>query len=506
MITTSNPLQGVSPRLTESALRLCREGSAKTTSTNGWNATALDEPAPEDALWEEQEASERSYNAWELALPRKHLPHDRKPKRPRSWPVHKETGYRYTYSFDYPETDIGHQNEQRWTSYRHAQRVHMRQIEVFDKLKDDLLERPIVRELGKAEYETIDLNAVSDAAPSDGPAKSCDGQNAASVPNCLPDRHRLVTDAKELTKYMASSAYIVSLGGPPVRELQYGVIIVPYGDEQLFFSQKDDELDQEFGREFGQASVQNSRGSIPEWGYQQTYQSSQPTVSSMDSAMFQFYDRRLQKETWEQDQRDERYRLPGAGQGRLVAKSLGSKGKHNAELPEWPVDTWPSVWKAEPSRVSEGRSREESCVSHAQSKSFFGQRKDGGWGNRDEEPSPDFAHQTSTTGSKSERGSFISRLYRRSRSVAPDSCGRGMRGSPDRHAHSEAGCTKTARCRMSRKRSSSIFRDKAEGDTPSNAHENPGSDAKRHKSRGKALLSFLRGKTGRDDVDAGDTA
>lgn len=39
----------------------------------------------------------------------------------------------------------------------------------------------------------------------------------------------------EMAAYLANASYVVALGGPPLADLQYGVIIVPSGEESLLF-------------------------------------------------------------------------------------------------------------------------------------------------------------------------------------------------------------------------------------------------------------------------------
>ena len=57
---------------------------------------------------------------------------------------------------------------------------------------------------------------------------------AATLPSDFPP-HRAVDGALELGKFLASSSYIVSLGGPPLPDLCYGIVIVPVGEESMVF-------------------------------------------------------------------------------------------------------------------------------------------------------------------------------------------------------------------------------------------------------------------------------
>jgi hypothetical protein len=44
----------------------------------------------------------------------------------------------------------------------------------------------------------------------------------------------------EIAEYLANASYVVALGGPPLADLKYGIIVVPAGDESLLFSRSPD--------------------------------------------------------------------------------------------------------------------------------------------------------------------------------------------------------------------------------------------------------------------------
>lgn len=51
----------------------------------------------------------------------------------------------------------------------------------------------------------------------------------------------------EIAAYLANASYVASLGGPPLADLKYGIIIVPAGEELLLFGRAPDfVMDQAF--------------------------------------------------------------------------------------------------------------------------------------------------------------------------------------------------------------------------------------------------------------------
>jgi hypothetical protein len=71
----------------------------------------------------------------------------------------------------------------------------------------------------------------------DGDVLRVEGEPAqgSTVPAGFPP-HRTVQGMVELGAYLASSSYVMSLGGSPLPDLKYGIIIVPVGEEDLLFA------------------------------------------------------------------------------------------------------------------------------------------------------------------------------------------------------------------------------------------------------------------------------
>ncbi len=89
-------------------------------------------------------------------------------------------------------------------------------------------EQASTRALDDDEGNDDDYEAeVADMGLGAGPVSAA---AAATLPSDFPP-HR----ALELGKFLASSSYIVSLGGPPLPDLRYGIVIVPVGEESMVF-------------------------------------------------------------------------------------------------------------------------------------------------------------------------------------------------------------------------------------------------------------------------------
>jgi hypothetical protein len=50
----------------------------------------------------------------------------------------------------------------------------------------------------------------------------------------------------EIAAYLTNASYVISLGGPPLADLKYGIIVVPVGESLLF----DPKMNQVWSREF----------------------------------------------------------------------------------------------------------------------------------------------------------------------------------------------------------------------------------------------------------------
>lgn len=53
-------------------------------------------------------------------------------------------------------------------------------------------------------------------------------------------RFQSVQNVNDIGAYLANASYIVSVGGPPVSDLKYGIILVPLGEERLLFGKQPD--------------------------------------------------------------------------------------------------------------------------------------------------------------------------------------------------------------------------------------------------------------------------
>jgi len=58
-------------------------------------------------------------------------------------------------------------------------------------------------------------------------------------PPSFPAYH-CTQNMNEIAAYLANASYVVALGGPPLADLKYGIIVVPAGDESLLFSRSPD--------------------------------------------------------------------------------------------------------------------------------------------------------------------------------------------------------------------------------------------------------------------------
>lgn len=83
----------------------------------------------------------------------------------------------------------------------------------------------------------------SDKLPDDDPGKRPDGnpgklpatsppKGPANLPASFPAFH-VTQNANEIGAYLANASYVISLGGPPLADLKYGIIVLPVGEESL---------------------------------------------------------------------------------------------------------------------------------------------------------------------------------------------------------------------------------------------------------------------------------
>ncbi|RMD45106.1 hypothetical protein DV735_g112, partial [Chaetothyriales sp. CBS 134920] len=107
------------------------------------------------------------------------------------------------------------------STWRHSTELRLLQEEMIEEAKF----RPEL-------FRTFDMKAFS--AESDTKVEE-DEPSCTGAPANFPP-HRTIDGLAELGTYLASSSYIVSLGGPPLPDLKYGIIVVPAGEEALLFT------------------------------------------------------------------------------------------------------------------------------------------------------------------------------------------------------------------------------------------------------------------------------
>lgn len=68
----------------------------------------------------------------------------------------------------------------------------------------------------------------------------------ATLPHDFP-RYLAAHRMTEVAAYLANASYVISVGGPPLADLKYGIIVVPVGEESLLFGRAPDHvLDRDF--------------------------------------------------------------------------------------------------------------------------------------------------------------------------------------------------------------------------------------------------------------------
>ncbi len=85
-----------------------------------------------------------------------------------------------------------------------------------------------------------EVESVASSVPPSPSAKSTDLPDLSSLAD-FP-RYRKIQSKTEIAAYLANASYVVSLGGPPLADLEYGVIIVPAGTEIELFGRKPDHV------------------------------------------------------------------------------------------------------------------------------------------------------------------------------------------------------------------------------------------------------------------------
>ncbi|OAA35458.1 hypothetical protein BBO_08682 [Beauveria brongniartii RCEF 3172] len=165
--------------------------------------------------------------------------------------------------------------------------------------------------MGHASYRTIDMRAFSDVSSRGTASQSlleAEQPEKDAVPAWLPERHQRVDSAKLLAQYMATSDYIVSLAGPPLPDMRYGVIIVPCGEEELLLKQPEQEVSYEDVKTAYSFTHQDN-GLL----YEEIPKSILGCQSSISSTEFCYYDRQRLLEEWEDDHRFSSWVRPNYG-------------------------------------------------------------------------------------------------------------------------------------------------------------------------------------------------
>ncbi|KAI9172675.1 hypothetical protein HJFPF1_02185 [Paramyrothecium foliicola] len=107
----------------------------------------------------------------------------------------------------------------------------------FRQLQDEMLEAAKCRPENRKICRTSDFEPYNEELCNDENEEIANNLvlSNSSLPADFP-RHRRVKELDEFGTYIAASSYTIALGGPPLPDLNYGIIIVPTGDESLLFS------------------------------------------------------------------------------------------------------------------------------------------------------------------------------------------------------------------------------------------------------------------------------
>lgn len=129
----------------------------------------------------------------------------------------------------------------------------------------------------------VDIRAPrASTKPSPGKATMPEGPStdvASLFPPEFP-RFQSVQNVNDIGAYLANASYIVSVGGPPVSDLKYGVILVPLGEERLLFGKQPDNAETQSLSEGG-PEVEEPPQSRPK-------EAGQPGLHALDEDSAQF--------------------------------------------------------------------------------------------------------------------------------------------------------------------------------------------------------------------------
>ncbi|KAK3332280.1 hypothetical protein B0T19DRAFT_398060 [Cercophora scortea] len=86
-------------------------------------------------------------------------------------------------------------------------------------------------------FHTRELETIHEARPCPAySARTIPKRNLHQFPDSFP-AYRFAESLNEIGAYIANASYVVSIGGSPLKDMNYGIIIVPAGDEALLFNQ-----------------------------------------------------------------------------------------------------------------------------------------------------------------------------------------------------------------------------------------------------------------------------
>ncbi|KAM3453087.1 hypothetical protein MY3296_004014 [Beauveria thailandica] len=218
-----------------------------------------------------------------------------------SWPVKQVDKKSTSTHSGYQHSEKLHHKKTAWKRYRARVRPQLWHSRLYMRMQDKARRRDRCAAMGYASYRTVDMRAFSDVSSRGTASQSLPEEKQPekdAVPAWFPERHQRVDSAKILAQYMATSDYIVSLAGPPLPDMRYGVIIVPCGEEELLLKQPDREVSYEDVKT-AYSFTHEDNGLL----YEEIPKSILACQSSMSSTEFCYYDRQRLLEEWEDDRR-----------------------------------------------------------------------------------------------------------------------------------------------------------------------------------------------------------
>lgn len=214
--------------------------------------------------------------------------------------------------------------EENWTKYRKDRQSRFARRTLLQSLCDEEFNKPHVKAVGHASHESGDLGLLSDNSGwaeepvSSRHAPSDPGIQPDALPDCLPERYTTITDAKDVAQFVAAASYMVSLGGKPAPDLRYGVLFIPCGEEHMFLAQKDYSLSLEQRK--GISAAKKEANLDPA---NNMLVAKSDMTNSMDSEVFEMYDKKLMKRRWHREKEEQSAKAKGLvknAEGQWVTK------------------------------------------------------------------------------------------------------------------------------------------------------------------------------------------